>query len=389
MTPRRIGLNLLWLVPGVVGGSEEYTVRLLRALAAAAPPDLRFELLANRLVLDAYPELASAFPVSIGPVSGRSKMLRVGAESTWLAIVGRRDRLDLIHHLGGIIPFVRTVPAVVTIHDLQPLVMPEHFAPLKRAFSQIAVPYAARHARAVVTLTRVTEKMLVDLLSVPARRISVIHPGMNAPTADELAEERRVDVRGHYALGDRPFFLYPAITYPHKNHAFLLDAFAPVVAARPEALLVLTGGAAQSEDDTQAHARELGISSNVRRLGRIPRGHLDALYQQATALVFPSRFEGFGIPVVEAMARGCPVVAADETALPEVVDDGGVLLALDQIAPWRDEMIRLLDDDAHRAELAEAGRRRVSEFDWSKAADELLEVYRRVLEGDDVRGPAA
>jgi alpha-1,3-rhamnosyl/mannosyltransferase len=376
---RQVGLNLMWLVPGVVGGSEEYTTRLLAALADAGPRDVEFTVFANPLVLDAYPELRDGYRCVTAPTTGRRKGLRVLAENTWLGATARRRRLDLLHHLGGIMPFVRTCPSMLTVHDLQPLVMPEHFDPVKRLFAQVSIPPSARHARVIITLAESTRDMLVDRLGVDPRRVEVIPSGIRLPTAAELAVERAVDVRLRYGLGDAPFFLYPAITYPHKNHVFLLEAFGPVARRHPEARLVLTGGTAQMEHAVRTTIERLDIADHVHRLGRIPRGHLDALYQEATALVFPSRFEGFGIPPLEAMSRGCPVVAARATALPEVVGEAGILLPLGDLAAWSQTLVELLENPDRRAAVSAAGRVRARQFDWPTVAARFVEVYERVL----------
>lgn len=379
MSRQRVGLNLLWLVPGVVGGSEEYTTRLLSALSERPPEDVELVLFGNELVFRSYPELAEDYETVVAPVSGRSKGLRVLAESTWLAHGSRRSDVALVHHLGGIMPLIRGRPGMLTIHDLQPLVMPEHFAPVKRRFSRLVIPASARKALVVVTLTEVTRSMMVEHLGVPEERIVVIPAGIHVPSEEELETERAIDVRERYGFGDRPFFLYPAITYPHKNHRFLLEAFAPIAREQPEVLLVLTGGAAQMEGALMDTIRRLGIWRQVHRLGRIPRHHLDAMYHEATALVFPSRFEGFGIPVLEAMSRSCPVLAAASTALPEVGGDAAVLLPLDDAVVWTDEMRRLLEDPAHRRDLAARGRPRASQFGWPHVAERLGALYREVL----------
>jgi alpha-1,3-rhamnosyl/mannosyltransferase len=382
MSAQRVGLNLLWLVPGVVGGSEEYTTRLLLAIGHEHPSDIEFVVFGNRLVLAAYPELAERFECIAAPIDGSHKMLRVATENSWLAGASRRHGLDVLHHLGGIMPYVRGCPGMLTIHDLQPLVMPQHFDPVKRWFARASIPPSARHARVIITLTEVTRRMMVERLGIDPARVEVIPAGIHVPTAEEVAEEQAFDVRAAYGLGDAPFFLYPAITYPHKNHVFLAEAFAPVARRFPEVRLVLTGGTAQHERALGDATESLGIASQVRRLGRIPRAHLDALYHQAIALVFPSGFEGFGMPLLEAMSRGCPVVAADATALPEVGGDGAVLLPLEDAQGWSDELTRLLTDDDHRASLSAAGRARADQFGWPAVAQRFVEVYERVrMEG--------
>jgi alpha-1,3-rhamnosyl/mannosyltransferase len=157
----------------------------------------------------------------------------------------------------------------------------------------------------------------------------------------------------------------------------LVRAFAKVVATHPEALLVLTSGAAQMESAIQEEVERLGIGDSVRRLGRIPRGDLDWLVRHATALTFPSRFEGFGLPVLEAMGNGCPVIAADATALPEVVGDGGVLVAPDDLDGWAAAMVEVLCDAARRESLIEAGLAQSARYNWAASIDALLGAYER------------
>jgi glycosyltransferase involved in cell wall biosynthesis len=375
----RIGLNLLWMVPGVVGGSEEYTTRLLRAATERANADFELVLFVNSLVPEVYPELCSAHECHVAPVSGRRKSVRVLVEATWLAVQCRRLGIDLVHHLGGIMPFVRLTPGMVTVHDLQPLAMPEHFAPLKRGFSRLAIPRSVRAARRVVTLTQFTERDLVNRLGVDERTIIIVPSGTRF--LDPVPELRQVpDVRSAYALGERPFFLFPAITYPHKNHLMLLTAFSLVHERHPEAALVLTGGSAQMEAQLLAEIAERGLDDSVYRLGRIPRDDLNSLFRTAVALTFPSRFEGFGLPVLEAMTRRCPVIAADATALPEVVGDAGLLLAPDDPEAWAKAMARMLEDPHERDRLAELGVERARVFDWPSAAERLELAWSAGLE---------
>jgi glycosyltransferase involved in cell wall biosynthesis len=378
---RQVGLNLMWLVPGVVGGSEEYTTRLLGAIAADELDDLddlELVLFVNSSFPAVYPDLVDTFPTQIAPVSGRSKGLRVGAETTWLAARSAQMGMDLMHHMGGILPAWRPSPCVLTIHDLQPLVLPEHFAAPKRIFNGLAIPRSVHAASLIVTLTEFTRQDLVDRLGVRPDRVIVVAPGFARPDPHPERTDGRV-VRAVYGLGDRPFFLFPAITYPHKNHLLLLDAFVRLHREHPEALLVLTSGEAQMDGAITDAVDLLGLTGHVRRLGRIPERDLIALYTEAVALTFPSRYEGFGLPVLEAMSDGCPVLAADATALPEAVGGAGVLLPPDDAVAWADAMVRVLTDPAFAASLTSAGLDRIESFDWSRSARTQIDVYRRAI----------
>jgi glycosyltransferase involved in cell wall biosynthesis len=369
----KVGLNLVWLVPGVVGGSEEYTVRLLEGIAERDEPGIAITLYVLDSFVAAHPGLAAAFPTVIAPIDGANKARRVVAESTWLAQRARRDRMALVHHAGGTIPPLRLSPSMVTIHDVQPLLFPGNFDNVKQSYLRWRLPASARHARLVITQTDYGRSALVDVLRVPPERIAKVPPGF-IPTGAQAPEH---DPAATYRL-DRPFFLYPAITYPHKNHRMLLRAFAQV-AKDHDVLLVLTAAEAQEEGDLRRDIADLGVAERVRRLGRVPRPDLDWMLRHAVALTFPSRFEGFGLPVLEAMGNGCPVIAAAATALPEVVGPAGIILDPDDVGAWARAMTELLTDERRREWFVEAGFARTASFRWGASVDASLAAYHLAL----------
>jgi alpha-1,3-rhamnosyl/mannosyltransferase len=377
----RVGINLLWLAPGEVGGSEDYTIGLLRALAAhdRSDADVDIVLYLNRAVAATYRDLADSFTARIGPVSGRGRVARVVAEHTWLRRAVREDRCRLVHHLGGTAPLLRSAPSVVMVHDLQAWEKPQNFALVKRAYLRAVVPATVGAARAVTTLSRWVQHDMQSRLRIPAHRIVCLPPG-----AERLVGSRDVSmdesvVLERYDIGDRPFFIYPAITYPHKNHTMLVRAFAQVVERHPDALLVLTGGEGSAEGDVRAAIERAGVSAHVRRVGRVPSGALAVLYRRTTALTFASRYEGFGMPVLEAMNEGRPVVAARAAALPEVVGDGGLLVDPNDVTGWASALDLLLRDKVRWHQLAEAARHRAASFTWERTVDDLLALYRRTV----------
>ena len=379
----RIGINLLWLVPGVVGGSETYTTRLLQGLAERST-ELDYTLFALPQFGTAYPELARTFKTFYAPLRGRSKGARVVAgENSWLALQAARNHIDLMHHAGGTMPLIRVSRPVLTIHDLQYLFYPEYFTRTKLTYLKRMVPRSAEVARLILTPSEYTRRAVIERLSIDPSLVVTVPHGIS------LSEGRIVDtdVRQKHGL-DGPFFLYPAATYPHKNHLVLVNGLAQLLKIHPGVKLVLTGPKGWTEwktatDMAERLSREierLGIGDNVLRLGYVPIKELDGLYQEATAMTFPSRFEGFGAPVLEAMSRGCPVIAADATATPEVVRDAGRLVSADNPDEWCRAMSDVLEDEELRTGMIKAGSERAQDFEWTQSASTLEDCYRFVLE---------
>jgi glycosyltransferase involved in cell wall biosynthesis len=374
MTPASVGVNLLWLVPGDVGGSEQSTVATLRALAELAPTDLALRLFVLEPFGAAHPDLVAAFPTEVLPLSGRSRVARVGGEASWLA--ARTRGLDLVHHAGGTAPPLRTCPHVLTVHDLQPLEHQATHGPGKRAYLRAVLPHSVRRARAVAVPSDFVRRSVVSRFGVDPARVVTIPHGVEWRPAEATPSD---DLRARYQL-DGPVVLYPAITYPHKNHATLVEAFATVVGTgHPDALLVLTGGEGSSELDLAARIERLGIRSRVRRTGRISDADMAGLYEAASVVAVPSRYEGFGLPAVEAMAAGVALVAAATTALPEVVGDAGLLVDALDAGAWAEAIARLLDDPSARVDLVAKGHERARRFTWRANAEGFAELYRGAL----------
>lgn len=366
----RVLVNLTWLVPGVVGGSEESTTAMLRAVLAESPADLDLRLAVLRPFLGAHPDLAAAVPCEVLQLDGRHKVRRVLAEQTWLASTSRRIGAQVVHHAGGVVPIVHPGAVVLTIHDLQPLDLAQNFSTAKRAYITTMVGRSARAARIVCVPSEFTRDRVVGLLDVDPAKVAVVPWSVPVPAGDAPGDERAVAPEGRY-------FLYPAITYPHKNHLVLLDAFAQVVASQSDVSLVLTGGPGPLEMEVEERVRTLGLTDRVRRTGRVPSATLDALYAGAEAVLVPSRYEGFGLPALEAMARGCPVVAADAGSLPEVVRHED-LVDPDDVTAWADAMQAVLSlTTAERAARTSAGRIAAAGFSPERTAVAQLDAYRR------------
>lgn len=379
---KKVGINLLWMVPGVVGGSETYMIRLLSGLAER-PSDIEYTVFALPQFASSHPKLERSFRVAYAPVSGQWKSFRIAGENTWLAAQCRHRHIDLVHHAGGVVPFVRRSRPLLTIHDLQYLFFPEYFTRTKLTYLKAMVPRSAEAARLILTPSEYTRRTVIERLHIDPSIVIVVPHGISLRTTVAPSS----DVRQRYGLHG-PFFLYPAASYPHKNHLMLIKAFARLKKLHPEAMLVFTGArgwrewkvAREMSDRIGAEITELGLTNSIRRIGYVPAEDLEALYHEAVAVTFPSRFEGFGAPVLEAMARGCAVIASNATAVPEVVGTTGRLVAPDNSEQWTEAMSDLLEDPSLRSIYAKSGQERARGFGWGQSALILEDAYQHALE---------
>ncbi len=293
------------------------------------------------------------------------------AENTWLA--RRSWSADLVHHGGGTVPTVGRGPIVLTIHDLQYLTYPEYLTPVKRRYLRTTIPRSIRRATVIATPTEYVKSVVVEHFGTDPSTIVVVPHGVEPHLGRDAPSDS--DLRHRYGLGSGPVIVFPAITHPHKGHRFLLE----VMARRwtdPDLRLVLLGGAGAAAAEVDRAIVEHGLEQRVIRPGRVPAADRDGLIALAEALVFPSEYEGFGAPVVEAMALGTPVVCSDQAALAEVVGDAGIVLprTVDAWADALDEVAR------QRPALVAAGRARAADFTSARSGAALADAYRAAHE---------
>lgn len=374
----RVGVNLSWLVPGVVGGSEQATVRALAAVADAAPPDLEIVLFGLAEFADVHAELCARFETHILPIPARYKAVRVLAEHTWLPLAVRTTGIDLLHDAGGTSPGAVGVPRVVTIHDIQPLELPRNFPWLRVRYLRRAIPAALDRTEAVLVPSSFVRDSLVRVLGVDPARVEVVPWSAPEPVAgSESAAASALADLGVAA----PFALLPAITYPHKGHVTAVRALHRLASRHPDLWLVLAGGDGPAEQDVADAITDLGLTDRVVRTGHLPTPAMVGLIAAADVLLFPSSYEGFGIPPLEAMAVGTPVIASAAASLPEVVGDGGILVAPGDDAQLAIEIHRILDEPEHRDTLVARGHRQAATFSPERTAEALVRAYRSVTTG--------
>lgn len=358
---KRIAVNLLWIVPGQVGGSEEYLVRQLHGLADV-DPSAALTLYVQPTFAAAHAELVERFPTVVSPSFGDSRARRITAESSWLHSVTASAALT--HHAGGAAPLRTRRPYVLTLHDLQYLTFPQHFSAAKRAWFDAVLPRSVRRAAVVAVPTTYVRTRVVDTWDIDPERVRLVPHGFDPPPPERATPEH--ELRTRFQLGDGPVVVYPAVTHPHKRHRLLVELMER--SWRDPALrMVFIGGVGLAEDDAASD------DHRIRRLGRVPDADRDGLLRMAEAMVFPSAYEGFGAPLVEAMALGCPVICSDATCIPEVVGDAAVVRALRHDA-WVDALDVVAGD---RAGLIARGFERAAQFSAQRSAAALAECYEQ------------
>jgi len=351
----RVGLSLLTLVPGVVGGSETYARELARALARVGEHEYLAFLPA--IAADAADGLPSTVVEEYRASSSLPGRLAAMALATSLPGGIRRrlasERLDALHFpLSVMVPPVETPPAVSTIHDLQHEYYPRFFSPAELLYRRLVYGWTARRSRLIVAISDHARHTLIERYCLSPDRVRTIYLGVDGSRFYPDGRPRQ------------PFLLYPAHRWPHKNHDRLFQAFALVRRERPELSLVLTG---------RGHERR-PLPPGVESRGRVSDEELADLYRSAAALVFPSLYEGFGLPPLEAMACGCPVACSRAGSLPEVCGQ-----AAEYFDPTSPEDMAQAILRAIEGRLVEQGLARARELTWEECARRHDQVYRDLL----------
>jgi glycosyltransferase involved in cell wall biosynthesis len=378
-----IGISLLTLVPGRMGGSESYVRALLDQFGRGNGPR-RVTVLANREVAAAYANQAHG-PVSLHRVGayrpGRRAPTRAAAMLTAHALPGRVARemppnLDLLH-FPVTVPIPRSgLPQVITLHDVQHHDLPGFFSPPERALRRLTYDAAARRASAVVTPSEYSARRIVDVLGIPDELVEAVQGGIDHERFRPESDVGDEGLRTRFALPG-PFILYPANLWPHKNHQRLVEAFARVPESDLE--LVLIGQTYGRLERLTEIARRAGAGDRVRHLGYVERESVPALYRAARAVVFPSLYEGFGGPPLEAMACGCPVASSTRTSLAEVCEGACVALEPESIESIAAAIERVVGDESLRAQLTQTGLEQARRFSWEEAARRHTEIYEQAV----------
>lgn len=369
-----VGLNLVFLVPGQTGGMEVAARELVRALVGQVPPDTRLTAFVGREA--AHEPLAEEVDTVTVPVRASNRFDWVRGEQVHLPRLAARSGVDVLHSLASTAPLGGRFARLVTIHDLIYKLHPDAHQGIRTLGMRILVPTAARRSHRVIAVSHSTRDDLVRHLRLPPGKIDVVPQGLGAEPRDPPVPEAYL--RERHDLGARPLALSVSAKRPHKNLARLLEALSLVPAER-RPVLVIPGYPTWHEAELRERAATIGVADDVRFLGWIDAPELEGLYAAASCFVFPSLYEGFGLPVLEAMRRGVPVACADRASLPEVAGDAALLFDPESPRAIADAMERLLGDGGLADRLRAKGRKQAARFTWAATARGVLASYERAL----------
>jgi glycosyltransferase involved in cell wall biosynthesis len=361
------------------GGIGRYTRELIAALARldAHTPYRLFTAGQTR----------ASLPASPGP---NFEWKPSAIDSEWFARLWHRARLplrvewwtgvvDLFHSPDFTLPPLRHgVRSLLTVHDLSFIRTPETAVPGLRAYLNRAVPNSVARADHILADSEATRQDIIEAYRTSPDKISVLYSGVDRRFAPVTDPAWLKSIRARYEIGDSPYILSVGTIQPRKNYPRLIEAFRAL--DRPDLKLVIAGGRGWLESPLVDLVKSARLEGRVRFLGFVADDDLPALYSAASLFAFPSLYEGFGLPVLEAMACDIPVVTSRVSSLPEVAGDAALLVDPTDVSALGEALARALADTAERRRLIEAGRARVRMFTWQSAAEQLKGHYTRLLE---------
>lgn len=375
---RRVGLNAHLLASAQTyrsAGINGYIYQLLRHLPAltGAAPALDY----IAYLHDPAFTPAAGLTVARSRWDTRSPWRRIAWEQTVLA--ARSHQLDLLHGMAFAAPLAAACPTVITVHDLSFLRFPDAFRRFNRLYLSFITRRATRRAARVIAVSESTRQDVIGLCGVAPERVVTVPNGVSEAFAPAAAA-RVAELRQRHGLPDR-FILFVGTLEPRKNLERLVTAYADLRAAdRAVPPLVIAGARGWFYEQLFARVQELGLADAVRFPGFIPHEDLATWYSAAEIFVYPSRFEGFGLPVLEAMACGTPVITSTASSLPEVAGDAALLVAPDDVAGWTAALQQALADEELRTTLCSRGLQRARLFSWTRTAAETAQVYLDALD---------
>jgi glycosyltransferase involved in cell wall biosynthesis len=381
----KIILNAVAFVPGQMGGGETYFRSLVSSLQNVDTSNDYFLICSERhvdsfqLANPHFKPLACSYTKPSLPWYLRAAVRHVTSIDILRPYMNRLD-VDLIHHPFSILqPIRHKIPSVLTFFDMHHEFFPEYFSSYELNARKALYRPSAEHATRIIAISEHTKMCLVERYEIDPDKIDVVYIGYS-PQFRVINDSALLEsVRSRHGL-HKSFMYYPAATWAHKNHKRLLAAFKLLKENyRFDGQLVLSGIAMKANDEVLGEIDKLGLRNDVIVLSYLPYDHLPCLYNLAKMMVFPSLSEGFGIPLLEAMACGCPVACSNVTSIPEVVGEAAVTFDPFSVEEIAEKIWRLWSNDALREDMRTKGLERVKLFNWGAMARQTIGVYEKTL----------
>lgn len=376
----RVGINLLFLVAGRGGGIERYARGLINGLQRIDKRNEYF-LFTNKDCRGSF-ELTDNFKEVYCNVSAVFRPSKILWEQTVLPFQIKRERLDVLLSPGNIAPIVHPCPSVAILHDMIPYIRPEGFNMVELLSLKTLFHATARYSSKVITVSDSSRKEILNRFNLRDNKVVVIPGAISetfrpvSVTADNKKKLNRYGIHGRYIL-------YLASSRGYKNIDGLIKAY-KILKERYHIAqsLVVSGTAGQAHHGLMKLIDDLSLKREVILSGFIEDGDIPLLYSAADIFVYPSFYEGFGLPVLEAMACGTPVAASNATSIPEAVGNAGLLFDPDNIEEMAEKIFKILDDKELRDELIRKGFEHVKGFSWEKTAEEVLSLITEISKKD-------
>lgn len=375
----RVGLNALVLRTDASyrnAGPSRYSANLIQAVLAL-PSEYRFTLFLNEQVrrLPFEPPQPARILRTKAPTS------RTGVRVLWEHVLApfhiAAARLEVVHSMLNVVPLAAPTRHVVTVHDLSFMRVPGAHPTHRRWYLTAATWLSARRAKAVLADSHATRDDVVELLGVNPKRVHVVYPGREA--AFHPRPNAAVQAFRQASRLDRPFVLFVGTLEPRKNVDVLVRAFGQVASNGFTGDLVIAGGSGWATEAIDVAVADSPVRRQIRRIGYVKQEDLPYWYCAADLVVYPSSYEGFGIPVLEAMASGTPVITSNRSSLPEVAGDAALTVDPRDETQLAAAMTALLRSPERRTRMSERGLNQAQRFDWTVAAEQCLSLYRRAL----------
>jgi len=373
----RIGINALYLIPGKVGGTEVYIRNLVKWLPKVDREN-DYIIFINKESIGVFDELVPKMKIVLCPVKATNRPLRILWEQFALPVQMTYFNIDVLLSAGMTCPFFSPATSVLVVHDLQHINQPQNFAWYYLPFLKTIIYLSAKTSDALIAVSGHVKEDIVKHYKIPPDRIFVTYIAVDGDIFFKQDKEDIEVVRQRYNLPER-FIFYPASSLPHKNHKRLLEAFKTVKKEVRDIKLVLTGSRDYGYEVIEKNIKEFGLIDDVLFLGWLSHDDVPLIYNAASALIFPSLHEGFGMPVLEAMASGVPVVCSAIPPIKEVAGSAAIFVDPFDIGDIARGILSVLTDHKLREELIEDGLERAGMFTWEKTALSTLSAINSCI----------